>query len=63
MDPATVAVFLVGHTDGASTVRRIEVHDDGSLDYWPRGVFSEDFEVPGQLTQAQWRRQDTAGAR
>lgn len=58
VDPAMVAVYFVENADGAATARRIHVDDAGNLDYWPAGVFSEDYEETKKLASAQWRRRD-----
>lgn len=62
LDPRTVAIYFVEHTDGAARAQRIGIDADGDLDYWPPGVFSEDYEETQALAVAQLRRQD-AGAR
>ncbi|HET8681920.1 MAG TPA: DUF3696 domain-containing protein [Micromonosporaceae bacterium] len=56
--PSTVAVYFVDHRDGAATVRRVGVDADGQLDYWPAGVFSEDYEETRALANAQLARRD-----
>ncbi|HEX5496811.1 MAG TPA: DUF3696 domain-containing protein [Mycobacteriales bacterium] len=62
LDPDTVAIYFVEHGDGAARARRIEIDRDGDLDYWPTGVFTEDYEETQALAVAQLRRRDT-GAR
>ncbi|MEU4541435.1 DUF3696 domain-containing protein [Streptosporangium sp. NPDC023825] len=51
-----VAVHFVDHENGSSRVRRINIDDFGNLDYWPAGVFSEDFEETKKLAEAQFAR-------
>lgn len=58
VDPAMVAVYFVENVNGAATARRIHVDEAGNLDYWPAGVFSEDYEETKELARAQWRRRD-----
>jgi predicted ATPase len=62
LDPDSVAIYFVEHSHGAANARRIEVDADGNLDYWPAGVFSEDYEETRELAAAQQARGD-AGAR
>ncbi|WP_344480097.1 hypothetical protein [Nonomuraea monospora] len=38
-------------------MRRINIDDLGNLDYWPNGVFSEDFEETKKLAEAQFARE------
>ncbi|GAA1546521.1 hypothetical protein GCM10009678_31430 [Actinomadura kijaniata] len=56
-----VAVYFVEHEDGASHVRRVGIDEFGNLDYWPSGVFSEDFEETRELAKAQFDRERDAG--
>lgn len=60
LDPDTVAIYFVEHTDGAATARRIGIDRDGDLDYWPTGVFTEDYEETQALAVAQLRRREGA---
>jgi predicted ATPase len=62
LDPATVAVYFVDRVAGVSVARRIHIDADGNLDYWPTGVFSEDFEETRKLALAQ-RERRSADAR
>lgn len=57
-DPDTVAIYFVEQTGAVSHARRIHVDEDGNLDYWPTGVFSEDYEETQKLASAQWKRRD-----
>jgi predicted ATPase len=61
-DPADLAIYFVDHQSGAATVNRINVGEDGGLDYWPAGVFSEDYDEARAIASAQLARRD-AGAR
>jgi hypothetical protein len=56
-----VAVYFVEHDRGAARVRRILVDEDGNLDYWPTGVFAEDYDEARALAAAQLAREG-AGA-
>jgi Protein of unknown function (DUF3696) len=62
VDPSTVAVYFVGQGEEGATARRIWLDEDGNLDYWPEGVFTEDYDETRALARAQWERRD-AGAR
>ncbi|WP_328608058.1 DUF3696 domain-containing protein [Amycolatopsis sp. NBC_00345] len=53
VDPKDVAIYFVDSTGGRSHARRINVDRSGNLDYWPEGVFSEDYYEARQLTRAQ----------
>ncbi|MBG0813847.1 DUF3696 domain-containing protein [Planomonospora sp. ID82291] len=55
--PDDVAVYFVDHDAGSSWVRRIGIDRLGNLDYWPSGVFSEDFEETKKLAEAQFARE------
>jgi predicted ATPase len=56
LDPSTVAVYFVDRVDGESFARRIHIDPDGNLDYWPVGVFAEDYEETRALVRAQRER-------
>lgn len=58
LDPETVAVYFVEQADGSAQARRIHIDPDGNLDYWPPGIFSEDYEETQALARAQWKRRD-----
>jgi Protein of unknown function (DUF3696) len=53
IDPEQVALYFVDHEQGRATARRINIGHDGGLDYWPDGVFSEDYEEARALASAQ----------
>lgn len=55
-----VKIYFVEQTEGSSTIRKIELDRLGNLDYWPRGVFAEDFEEVRALADAQANRIDDA---
>lgn len=51
-----VKIYFVEQVEGSATLRKIEVDALGNLDYWPRGVFAEDFEEVRALADAQANR-------
>lgn len=54
--PEEISLYFVEHTDGAARARRIGIDEMGNLDYWPSGVFTEDFEETRALAAAQVER-------
>jgi predicted ATPase len=60
LDHAAVAIYFVAHHEGAAEVRRIEVDDAGNVDYWPAGVFSEDYQETQALVAAQLAKDNDA---
>jgi hypothetical protein len=62
LDPSTVAVYFVDNGDGGSVARRIHIDADGNLDYWPTGVFAEDYNEVRELAKVQ-REKRAADAR
>lgn len=54
--PDLVAVYFVEHEGGSARARRIGIDDAGNLDYWPSGVFSEDYRETQALATAQLTR-------
>jgi hypothetical protein len=44
VSPDAVAVYFVEHERGRATARRININESGVLDYWPEGIFSEDYD-------------------
>ncbi|MEK2488560.1 DUF3696 domain-containing protein [Kitasatospora purpeofusca] len=58
--PEDVKIYFVEQAEGSATLRKIEVDTLGNLDYWPRGVFAEDFEEVRALADAQANRIDDA---
>ncbi|MCX4747044.1 DUF3696 domain-containing protein [Kitasatospora sp. NBC_01287] len=55
-----VKIYFVEQAEGSASLRKIEVDTLGNLDYWPRGVFAEDFEEVRALADAQANRIDDA---
>ncbi|MFD7719502.1 DUF3696 domain-containing protein [Streptomyces sp. NPDC059814] len=56
LPPEDVKIYFVEQAEGAAALRKIEVDALGNLDYWPRGVFAEDFEEVRALADAQANR-------
>jgi hypothetical protein len=56
--PDTVALYFVEQSSGSAHARRINIDSDGNLDYWPSGIFSEDYEETQALARAQWEKRD-----
>ncbi|WP_424211884.1 DUF3696 domain-containing protein [Streptomyces sp. BI20] len=54
--PEDLKVYFVEQVSGSSQLRKIEVDRLGNIDYWPAGVFSEDFEEIKALAHAQVNR-------
>ncbi|TWA60423.1 AAA ATPase-like protein [Azospirillum brasilense] len=62
-DPALVALYWVDEQeDGHSTVRRIHIDQDGNLDWWREGVFSEGYEEVRAIRRAVRGRTPSGGA-
>lgn len=59
LNSGDLAIYFIESRDGSSSIRRILVGDSGELDYWPAGVFAEDFEETKALAAEQLRRQAT----
>ncbi|MEU2876070.1 DUF3696 domain-containing protein [Streptomyces sp. NPDC007070] len=54
--PEMVAMYFVDHDGQTSQVRPIKIDQDGNLDFWPAGVFSEDYAETRALAAAQMER-------
>lgn len=51
--PSLVALyFVLEQPDGCSSVKSIEIRADGSVDWWPEGVFAEGYEELKALSRA-----------
>ncbi|MGH8477288.1 MAG: AAA family ATPase [Methylococcales bacterium] len=61
-DPNLIALYYVSeHPEGYSSIKRIYILEDGSVDWWPNGVFSEGYEeVKAWRRAARARTVDTA---
>lgn len=55
LQPSHVAIYFVEHEAGESTLRRVGLDSSGNVDYWPEGIFSEDYEETKALANAQIR--------
>ncbi|MFI0722239.1 DUF3696 domain-containing protein [Streptomyces sp. NPDC021224] len=60
LTPEDVKIYFVEQVEGSASLRKIEVDTLGNLDYWPRGVFSEDFEEVRAIADAQAERTNDA---
>ncbi|WP_408053685.1 AAA family ATPase [Streptomyces sp. CMC78] len=49
-------IYFVEQLDGSAVLRKINVDELGNIDYWPAGVFAEDFEEVRALASAQANR-------
>lgn len=56
VDPEAVAIYFVENHDATASARRIRLDKDGNVDYWPQGIFSEDYAETRALTSAQLDR-------
>ncbi|MFI1646623.1 DUF3696 domain-containing protein [Streptomyces avidinii] len=61
LSPEDLSIYFVEQAQGAACLRRIEVDALGNVDYWPDGVFAEDFEEVRALAAAQADRAADAG--
>ncbi|MGH8557398.1 MAG: hypothetical protein ACRESZ_08035, partial [Methylococcales bacterium] len=53
LDPGLVALYYVlENPDGCSSVKPIKILSDGSVDWWPEGVFAEGCEELKALNRA-----------
>ncbi|MFE4177509.1 DUF3696 domain-containing protein [Streptomyces sp. NPDC056909] len=57
LSPDTVAIYFVEHDGRSAQTRPIHIDEDGNLDFWPTGVFSEDYDETRALVAAQQERQ------
>ncbi len=51
-----VALYYVDVNDEGSMLRRVGLSPDGEVDWWPEGVFEEDFQEVAAIRRAQRRR-------
>lgn len=54
--PDQVALYFVEMTDQGSQLKPIGLNPDGELDWWPAGVFEEDFDEVAAIRRAQRAR-------
>ncbi|MCB5911287.1 DUF3696 domain-containing protein [Streptomyces pinistramenti] len=58
--PEDLRIYFVEQGDGSAFLRQIQVDALGNIDYWPTGIFAEDFEEVRALADAQANRVDDA---
>lgn len=58
LKPADLALYYVEYNEqtGMSSLKRITVNEDGSVDFWPDGVFNESYKEAIRLHVAQNKR-------
>jgi AAA ATPase domain/Protein of unknown function (DUF3696) len=56
-----VALYFVDVTDQGSRLLRVQMNPNGEVDWWPEGVFEEDFREVAAIRRAQRRRSGEAG--
>lgn len=59
--PEDLKIYFVEQSEGSAFLQKIEVDTLGNIDYWPTGIFSEDFEEVRALADAQANRVEDAG--
>ncbi len=57
ISPDRVALYFVDVTSKGSILRRIGLSPDGEVEWWPEGVFEEDFQEVAAIRRAQRRRE------
>jgi hypothetical protein len=58
-----VALYFVEMTEAGSQLRSVGLQPDGELDWWPSGVFEEDFSEVAAIRRAQKQRATPQGGR
>jgi hypothetical protein len=61
--PDQIIIYSVEDNADHSVVRPIHILPDGEVDYWPKGVFSEDFAEAREIRSAQRAREGNTNAR
>jgi len=56
LQPDQVAIYFVEMTEMGSQLRSIAINEDGEVDWWPAGVFEEDFDEVAAIRRAQRAR-------
>ncbi len=51
-----IALYFVDVTDEGSILRRVRMNSDGEVDWWPEGVFEENFHEVAAIRRAQRHR-------
>lgn len=60
--PDRVALYFVEMTDDGSQLRPVGLNPDGEVEWWPHGVFEEDFSEVAAIRRAQRARTPPPGA-
>jgi len=63
ISPDQVALYFVEMTDAGSQLRPVGLNLDGEVDWWPQGVFEEDFEEVAAIRRAQRAKQPSKDQR
>lgn len=50
-NPDDISIYYVDECDDGSYLQRINIDENGDLDYWPTGVFSESFEILREINR------------
>jgi predicted ATPase len=56
-----VALYFIDVTATGSRLRPVGLHPNGEVDWWPDGVFEEDFQEVAAMSRAQRRRLSSGG--
>lgn len=59
LSPDLIAIYFVSMTEDGARLRRIALNESGEVDWWPAGVFEEDFREVAAIRRAQRARGDT----
>jgi hypothetical protein len=57
LPPDRVALYFIDVTAGGSRLRPVGLNPNGEVDWWPQGVFEEDFHEVAAISRAQRRRE------
>jgi hypothetical protein len=61
--PDRIALYFVDVTSEGSELRKVELNSDGEVDWWPEGVFEEDFQEVAAIRRAQRRGANSGHSR
>jgi hypothetical protein len=56
-----LAFYFIDGDGESSIIKQINIDESGNVDYWPKGIFEENFEEVRALAEAQEDRADDAG--
>jgi hypothetical protein len=59
LDPHMLQLYFVTYDGRKAATKAIQVDSLGNVDYWPHGIFSEDFEETKAIAVAQLAQQDS----